>query len=208
MVKMRNMIDSIPQATSTSEFCSTREAAQLLDVSIKTAQLWVETGVLQAWKTPGGHRRIRRDSLDALLRERIPHAAARPVAKATSPFTILVVDDDPRLIELYRLNIEMWNLPVRVITASDGFNGLIRIGEERPDLLITDLNMPGINGFRMISTLRSAPSCAGLRVIIVSGLTRADILDQGGLPPDVEAFSKPIPFDKLRLRVEAILNDR
>lgn len=204
---MRDTDDPVSPTAKTSEFCSTREAAQLLHVSIKTAQVWVETGVLQAWKTPGGHRRIRRDSLNALLRERIPQSQPATIAKTTSLFTILVVDDDPRLIELYRLNIELWGMPLRVVTAPDGFTGLIRIGEERPDLLIIDLNMPGINGFRMISTLRSAPSCARLRVIIVSGLSPADIQDQGGLPSDVEFFSKPIPFEALRLRVEAILNE-
>lgn len=208
MVKMRDMVQSIAAAV-VSEFCSTKEAADLLGVSIKTAQLWVETGVLQAWKTPGGHRRIRRESVDTLLREREP-LARQPaaVAQTTGLFTVLVVDDDPRLIELYRLNIESWELPVRLVTASDGFSGLISIGEVRPDLLISDLHMPGINGFRMISTLRSAPSCAGLRVIIVSGLSAAEIQDQGGLPPDVEAFAKPIPFDKLRSRVEAMLKAR
>ena len=52
------------------EFCSTREAASLLGVSLRTAQLWVESGVLRAWKTAGGHRRILKSSIDAILRER------------------------------------------------------------------------------------------------------------------------------------------
>jgi excisionase family DNA binding protein len=48
-------------------FCTTREAAKLLGVSLRTAQLWSESGLLEAWKTAGGHRRITRDSIECLL---------------------------------------------------------------------------------------------------------------------------------------------
>ena len=46
-----------------SAYCTTREAAELLGVSLTTAQLWVESGLLEAWKTEGGHRRIHRTSV-------------------------------------------------------------------------------------------------------------------------------------------------
>ncbi len=48
-------------------FCTTQEAAKLLSVSLRTAQLWVESGLLEAWKTEGGHRRISRQSIESLL---------------------------------------------------------------------------------------------------------------------------------------------
>ena len=60
-------------------FCTTREAADLLGVSIRTAQLWSENGLLAAWKTAGGHRRITRDSIEHLL-GRPDNAVARWVA--------------------------------------------------------------------------------------------------------------------------------
>jgi excisionase family DNA binding protein len=52
-------------------FCTTREAAALLGVSIGTVQLWVESDLLQAWKTAGGHRRVLRDSVDRLLHKSV-----------------------------------------------------------------------------------------------------------------------------------------
>ena len=91
------------------EFCSTREAASLLGVSLRTAQLWVESGVLRAWKTAGGHRRILKSSIDAILRER--ERAVEGATKAGG-FRILVVEDDPDLLKLYRLHIAGWGLPV------------------------------------------------------------------------------------------------
>ena len=53
-----------PITTST---CSPREAARQLGVSVRTAQLWVEEGRLQAWKAPGGHRRI--PAIENVVRE-------------------------------------------------------------------------------------------------------------------------------------------
>lgn len=49
---------------------TTRETAQLLGIAVSTAQLWIENGALPAWKTPGGHRRVRLSDVRALLRER------------------------------------------------------------------------------------------------------------------------------------------
>ena len=49
---------------------TTREAARLLGIAVSTAQKWIENGVLPAWKTPGGHRRVRLSAVSALLRER------------------------------------------------------------------------------------------------------------------------------------------
>ena len=56
--------------------CTTREAAELLGVSLRTVQLWVDSGALQAWKTAGGHRRVSRQSIDALRNGQAP---AQPV---------------------------------------------------------------------------------------------------------------------------------
>jgi excisionase family DNA binding protein len=49
---------------------TTREAAKLLGIAVSTAQQWIENGALPAWKTPGGHRRVRLSDVSALLRER------------------------------------------------------------------------------------------------------------------------------------------
>lgn len=61
--------------TSGDPAITTREAARLLGISISTAQKWVESGALESWKTPGGHRRMRRSAVLALLEERTARSA-------------------------------------------------------------------------------------------------------------------------------------
>ena len=73
-------------------FCTTREAATLLGVSVGTVQLWVESGLLQAWKTNGGHRRVLRDSIDRLL-----HQKSDLPVQATPDLPVVAQHDARRL---------------------------------------------------------------------------------------------------------------
>ena len=191
-----------------ADYCSTKEAAAVLGVSHRTVQLWVENGTLQAWRTAGGHRRITLESVNRLVdgrRAAIGGGAAQssaPAAAATSGKPrVLVVDDDPLMLRLYELEMAGWGLDMDLIKAHNGFEALIRIGERRPDLLVSDLNMPGMDGFRMIRTLREDRGTVGMNVIVVSGLDRATIKAMG-LPSDIPVFPKPVPFNELRSAVQ------
>ena len=189
-----------------SQYWSTREAADLLGISIKTAQSWVEAGMLKAWKTPGGHRRILRTSVDSLLRER-NSLLTRPAGRS-AVFTILAVDDDPEMRQLYEMHLGEWDARARLITANNGFEALLRIGQETPRVLIADLNMPGMDGFRMIRTLRANPDHAALNIVIVSALSAAEIRDHDGLPPDIPVFTKPVAFELLKQRLSGFMPSR
>jgi excisionase family DNA binding protein len=198
------MADLASLRANAEEYCTTRDAAGVLGVSLRTVQVWVESGALRAWKTPGGHRRITVKSLEKLAAERIGALAAAPAAPeapAADPYRLLVVDDDPGMLRLYELEIASWDLPVQLSTASNGMDALIKVGKLRPHLLITDLTMPEIDGFGMIRRLRSNEDCAGMPLIVVSGLDEA-ALKAGGLPADIPLFPKPVPFDALQAAVK------
>lgn len=197
---------------------STREAAERLGVALRTVQLWVESGVLPAWKTAGGHRRIARSALDKLIAERQSAIAAGggPVAAPAAPapesaqrLRLLLVEDEPDLLRLLAMVIDGWQLPLDVRTATNGFEALVRIGEQRPDLLITDLSMPGMDGFRMLRSLRGfGDDYRDLDIIVVSALSPQEIADRGGLPAGAHFFSKPVPFSQLEDLVRAKLQAR
>src|ERR1700761_8818492 len=98
-------------------FCTSREAARLLEVSVKTAQMWAESGVLQAWKTPGGHRRITRRSVDELLAQRRRVLDASPATQSVAQarrHRVLIVEDDSRARRLYELTMTHWGLPLEL----------------------------------------------------------------------------------------------
>ena len=178
-----------------SEFLTTRQAAIRLGFSLGTVQNMVESGALEAWKTSGGHRRIPIASIEKLLaRRRNLTPGAQDVG---APIDILIAEDDPTLQLLYQLTMESWELPIKLRIVSNGFDGLLQVGQQVPDILIADLMMPGMDGFEMIRNLRANPLLARMDIIVVSAIER-DEIERKGLPADITLLSKPIPFHELK----------
>ncbi|WIM05781.1 MAG: response regulator [Candidatus Nitricoxidivorans perseverans] len=188
-------------------YCTTREAAEMLHVSLRTVQLWVESGVLRAWKTDGGHRRLPLSSVNEVIQKRMGKVAA-PVSPGGDKFDILVLEDDEDMARLYRMTMEAWQLPIRATFVSSVFEALIVIGRGEPDLLITDLRMPEVDGFEIIRLLRNDPALRGLDIVAVTALSKAEIEERGGLPDGITVFTKPVAFDQLLGYVSACLAHR
>jgi len=187
--------------SSEDAYVSTREAADLLGISLRTAQLWVESGVLLAWKTSGGHRRILRHSVDALLAERIKQANASPKKELDqSALKVVIVEDDQDLLRLIELSLADFPQPIEVRSAKDGFAGLVLIGQFLPNLVIADLNMPGMDGFRMIHSLLGS-EFAPAKIIVSTALSPADIELKGGLPDSIEILQKPYSLKLLEQKI-------
>ena len=176
-------------------YCSTSQAAKMLGVSLGTAQNMVEEGVLDAWKTSGGHRRIKRESVMAMLARR-GGAQGTPVNNEGG-LSVLIAEDDADLQKLYRKTMEGWELPLSIEIVSNGFDALLVVGRRAPDVFIVDLAMAGMDGFELVRALHGNPALATTDIIVVSSLSRADIAKRGILPPDVPIYGKPIPFHEL-----------
>lgn len=181
-------------------FVTTRQAAEMLNVSLRTIQLWTESGILNAWKTAGGHRRIAAESVSRIRDEQIQ--AAGPSGEGPRS-TIVIVEDDPVYRELYKLKIASWQLPVSIATASNGFEGLLMIGKLNPRVVITDLGMPGMDGFQMIRSLQGVST--ELTIVVITGLGDGEIERRGGLPRSVTILRKPYPLDQLETLLRARL---
>jgi excisionase family DNA binding protein len=206
------MTDNLSLIDKFGKYCSTREAAKLLGISLRTTQLWVDKGLLEAWKTEGGHRRILVASVERVLRgEHNPpdNSAIRPAdIPEFGRLRLLVVEDDNTLLKLYRLQVANWKLPIDLTTASNGYDALVLVGREQPDLMIADLGLPGLDGFQMVRALVASSYREGMEIAVVTGFEADEIQRQGGLPNDVRVFSKPIPFADLKKLAEDLLARR
>lgn len=178
-----------------TEYLSTRQAAIRLGVSLGTVQNMVENGVLEAWKTAGGHRRIPVASVEAMLAKRRNQAPS--ISDSNAPLELMIAEDDPTLQTLYRVTVETWNLPIRLRIVSNGFEGLVQVGQNPPDIMIVDLMMPGLDGFEMIRQLRATPDLAKMDIIVVTAIDHDEIVNKG-LPSDITVFGKPIPFHEIK----------
>jgi excisionase family DNA binding protein len=175
-------------------YYTTRDAAKLLGICLRTAQQWVETGRLKGWKTEGGHRRIDRSSVHQLLKTRSPEGGHGP----ESALPILIIEDDASLLKLYRLQIARWPMKVAIYSAPNGYEGLVMVGEVSPCLLICDIRLPGINGFQVVRSLCEMERHKAMAIVVVTGLPPEEIKAHGGLPERVELMGKPVDFPRLR----------
>ena len=108
---------------------------------------------------------------------------------------VLVVDDDPVIQKLLQVNFEMEGY--RVITASDGVEGLDRARSERPDIVILDVMMPKMNGLEVASALKGDPATSSIPIILLSAKAQeADV--QAGRQTGAEDYVTK-PFDPLEL---------
>lgn len=185
-------------------FCTTREAATKLGISIGTAQQWVEQGLLSAWKTEGGHRRVSRESIDKLLSV-VPVTSldSGPEAGAAR-LRILVVEDSSNLRRLYNVVISQWPMTPLVTVVDSAIKAIMLLEREPTDLLVLDLGLPGIDGFELVRILKSDKKHANLSIVVVSGMEQLEIMKRGGLPQDVMVFGKPVAFSKLLAVAEDI----
>lgn len=185
---------------STEDFYSTTEAAALLDVAVRTVQLWVERGVLNAWKTPGGHRRIDAGSVRRLLdeRQRVTSAAE---------CRILIVEDQPEHAEFLKMFVQAVAPRASIQIARNGLAAMLCIGREPPNLVLLDLLMPQMDGFEMLREPASDRDLQRMRVVVVSSMDDEDIRRRGGLPTTVAAvLRKPIEFEVLKDILQRELN--
>jgi excisionase family DNA binding protein len=183
-------------------FCTTTEAASILAISVGTVQLWVDNGLLEAWKTAGGHRRVTRKSINKILHASPAAQTEAPTSTASERqnaerLRVLVVEDDPDLLRLYRTMLSRWPMVPLVETSDNGIEALLAVERLKPDLLFIDLNIPGVDGFQMLKILNGKAGYEGMTVVVVSGLSPAEIAQQGGVPANILVLPKPISFDKL-----------
>jgi DNA-binding response OmpR family regulator len=110
---------------------------------------------------------------------------------------ILIIEDDASLLKLYRRQISLWPFSTVVNTAPNGFEGLLKIGEVLPQMLLCDLRLPGVNGFQIVRALCDIERYRNMKIVVVSALPTEEIVAHGGIPERVELMGKPIDFKRL-----------
>lgn len=211
---------------------TTREAALRLGVSLRTVQLWVEADILPAARTPGGHRRIPYNAVEALAlstglggeplartsgRTYMSQAAsqAEPVADAVPRrrrhvgemgmgvphVDVLLVADDPAWQARCAQALAPFGAAVKLRFAETGYLALLQIGQCAPDLLITNLELPGMDGLAMLRTLEHCESMAGMRVLALTHLDEHELARRGGVSSCAELLQLPVSAEAVALRV-------
>ncbi|NDP60122.1 MAG: response regulator [Oxalobacteraceae bacterium] len=182
-----------------AEICTTQNAARILGISVTSVQQLVEAGVIEAWKTKGGHRRIPLAAIQAYKAAQTTvseHGGAHAVP-GRKP-AILVIEDNLMQREIYQKQILSWNLDATLTFCENGYQALIEIARNKPNVLLADIMMDGIDGYEVVTTILGYPDLSDIHIAILSSLTAEELDERGGIPNGVVYFGKPVNYDELR----------
>ena len=179
------------------------KASQYCNVSPKTIINWIESGHIKAYKTVGGHRRINMTDLEAFMKKQgipIPDKAPLETKKK-----ILVVDDDPIIVETIVQSLEEDEFDYEVISASDGFEAGLQVNHFEPDLLILDIMMPDIKGYEVCKKIKDNPDTHNTKIIVLSAYLDEEKFKKMKDNGADACFSKPLPLPQLKDEVARLL---
>jgi excisionase family DNA binding protein len=177
---------------------TTHEVSRLLHVNPRSVINWIEQSLLPSYRTPGGHRRIRHDDLLAFLRK---HQIPTPASLIDGKFGVLIVDDEQEIVEVIHSYLQRQG-GYEISAASDGISALIEVGRAKPDLLILDIMIPGVDGVEVCRRIKS-DSSNKTAIIAISGTAEKEkkVLQAGA-----DAFmTKPIDLDRLHVEARRLL---
>jgi DNA-binding response OmpR family regulator len=118
--------------------------------------------------------------------------------------TVLVVDDEFHIVNVISLKLK--NARYEIVTASSGEEALQRIGEEVPDLMITDFSMPGMNGMELVKEVKGREETSGLPVIMLTA--RGQIVEEeDGLAKIDVLMSKPFSPKEILEQVKNLVGE-
>jgi excisionase family DNA binding protein len=182
------------------------QASKYCKVAPKTIINWIEAGHINAYKTVGGHRRIKKEDLDNFLEEhKMP---SFDQAEENKRKKILVVDDDKIIVETIVQSLEEDANDYEVISAADGFEAGIQVSHFKPDLIILDIMMPDINGYEVCKKIRSKLDTRHIKIIVLSAYLDDENYRQMKDYGADACFSKPLPLPELKEQVARLLNLR
>lgn len=170
-----------------------RELAELCGVSPDTVRSWCFRKQIKFATTPGGHKRFRRHDVLEFLKER---GFPLPPTDKISPIKVLVIDDE----DSFRKSLvgALQKEPAfNVKEAGDGYEAGRMIGEFEPDVLVLDLVMPGIDGFRVCHDSRAREGGDQTRIIVVTGYPDEVMFQRAREAGADECLAKPVDINTL-----------
>lgn len=116
---------------------------------------------------------------------------------------VLLVDDTRTLLSLIQVYLMGWQ--IEFVEAKDGLEGLAKAREARPDLIVSDVRMPGLDGFELCAAVRADPDLFQTPLVLLTSLNDDTSRKKGKLVGASAFLTKPVSVDELRRTVGTLL---
>lgn len=185
------------------DFYTTHQISKFCNVYPTTVINWVREGLLPAYTTPGGHRRIKRDDLLTLMKKN-----NMPIPEELSSMDknkVLVIDDDPKILRMIKTIISSEE-DLEVLTANSGFQAGLTISLYMPDIILLDMLMPDLDGFQVCHRLKSDEKTKDIPIIAVTVLKDPKEIKKMRSAGITDYISKPFKTQDLLAKIKEHLS--
>lgn len=164
---------------------------------------WIKSGKLKAYSTPGGHHRVPRNDFRNFLKQYNMPIDESFFSDHTKK--ILVVDDEPAIVELIIRALKSDNSNYTFASASDGYEAGLQVAVFKPDLVILDIMMPKLDGFEVCRRIKSDPEMQYIKILGLTGFAQDGNIEKLLACGADDCLAKPLQFDKLKALVRNLL---
>ena len=182
---------------------STIEAAKICDVSRGTVLRWIRMGLLEAFRTAGGHHKIQAVHLKSLMQK-----LSMPLPLELQDSTlqkVLIVEDDPSMRDLLSAAVKASAVPCEIMTAEESFSAGWLAHRHSPDLILLDYDLPGMNGVQLCRFLRTRDEFQGTWILGITAFG-AEVIKQMIAGGADEGMEKPFRWNELKSVISRLLN--
>ncbi|SOY63842.1 Putative chemotaxis methyltransferase protein; contains Methylesterase domain (CheB), Methylase of chemotaxis methyl-accepting proteins domain (CheR), signal transduction histidine domain (NitrB), signal receiver (Rec) domain [Cupriavidus taiwanensis] len=174
---------------------SARKGGLGIGLSLVRELVTVQGGVVRAESEGQGKGALFTVSFPLCASVPLNDGASQTSTRPLENTTILLVDDDPGTVETFRLLLEMEGAHVKVATSAQDAMG--QLETLRPDLLLSDIGMPDMDGLEFIQAIRSNPQLSKLTAFALSGYGRPDDIRRSMHAGFDAHLTKPVSLDAL-----------
>ncbi len=193
------------QSIIEKDVLTTFEAAEICNSSLNSIKRWIQSGEIDAYRTPGGHYRICRDDLKKfLIRNNIPFKSNRIPVKRK----VLIVDDDQLVRNSISKKLGKLNSSFDVLTASNGFEAGTIVAQNMPDIIILDLMMPVMDGFSICRGIKESPFTKNIIIIAITGFANQENIQKAYECGADKVLCKPVKNNVLVSTIDSLISDR
>lgn len=185
---------------SKSKIFSALEVAKICGVVNQTAINWIKNGFLKAFKTPGGQFRVYPEDLVNFMKSRnmeVPASILEFCKDVDGGKKLMIVDDDKGLNTVILNYIKSRNPNLEIFQAFDGFEAGLLLSEKKPNCIILDLNLPGVNGIELCKKIKGDEKYRDSKIIVITSLENLDTETQLRSLGIVEYIKKPANLVKI-----------
>ncbi len=185
---------------------TTYDIATHCHVTPRTVIQWINEGKIKAYRTPGNHSRVQMADFMIFLKEyNMPLPEQLPASETHIGIKrILIVDDDRSMVDtIYRILQREKDYELDV--AYDGFEAGEKFAGFKPDLVLIDIRMPGLNGYELCARIRDNHKNSHVKILLISGSIERQDIELAKIKGADDYLEKPFTNAALRSKIEALL---